>query len=111
LPGGDRIVAHDVDLGAQLHQVMDQVEGEAVVVVDDQDHGARLRRRADERNRTGLVESSEMHYIHEMKTSAVTATEANRSFSKLLRAVQRGERIEITSHGRTVAVLAPAESE
>jgi prevent-host-death family protein len=52
-----------------------------------------------------------MHYIHEMKTSAVTATEANRSFSKLLRAVQRGERIEITSHGRTVAVLAPAESE
>lgn len=46
-----------------------------------------------------------------MRTNAVTATEANRSFSKLLRAVQRGEKIEITSHGRTVAVLAPAESE
>jgi len=44
-----------------------------------------------------------------MKT--VTATEANRSFSKLLREVERGERIEITSHGRKVAVLQPAENE
>ena len=39
LPGGQRIVARDLNLGAQLHQVMDQVEGEAVVIVDDQDHG------------------------------------------------------------------------
>jgi prevent-host-death family protein len=46
-----------------------------------------------------------------MKTTSITATEANRSFSKLLRAVQRGEKIEITQHGRKVAVLAPAESE
>lgn len=46
-----------------------------------------------------------------MKTSSVTATEANRSFSKLLRAVQRGEKVEITSHGRKIAVLAPAENE
>ncbi len=43
-----------------------------------------------------------------MKTSTVTATEANRSFSKLLRAVARGERIDILSHGRKVAVLQPA---
>lgn len=46
-----------------------------------------------------------------MKTSTVTATEANRSFSKLLRAVERGEKVEITSHGRKIAVLAPAEDE
>jgi prevent-host-death family protein len=46
-----------------------------------------------------------------MKTNTVTATEANRSFSKLLRAVERGERVEITSHGRKVAVLSPADLE
>jgi prevent-host-death family protein len=46
-----------------------------------------------------------------MKTSTVTATEANRSFSKLLRAVQRGEKVEITSHGRKIAVLSPTEPE
>ena len=39
---------------------------------------------------------------------SVTATEANRSFSKLLRAAERGESIEITSHGRKVATLMPA---
>ena len=44
-----------------------------------------------------------------MKSQTVTASEANRSFSRLLRAVARGERIEITSHGRKVAVLSPAE--
>ena len=46
-----------------------------------------------------------------MKTRTVTATEANRSFSKLLRAVERGERVEITSHGRIVAIIAPAETQ
>jgi prevent-host-death family protein len=45
-----------------------------------------------------------------MKTRTVTATEANRSFSKLLRAVERGERVEISSHGRIVAIMAPAET-
>lgn len=44
-------------------------------------------------------------------TKTVTATEANRSFSRLLREVERGERIEITSHGRRVAVLEPARDE
>ena len=44
-----------------------------------------------------------------MKSQTVTASEANRSFSRLLRAVARGERVEITSHGRKVAVLSPAE--
>lgn len=46
-----------------------------------------------------------------MKISSVTASEANRSFSKLLRAVEQGERVEITSHGRKVAVLAPVEQD
>ncbi len=41
----------------------------------------------------------------------VTATEANRSLSRLLREVARGKRVEITSHGRKVAVLSPAEQE
>ncbi len=44
-----------------------------------------------------------------MKTQTVTATEANRSFSRLLDAVKRGERVEITSRGRKVAVMSPAE--
>jgi len=46
-----------------------------------------------------------------MKTQVVTATEANRSFSRLLDAVKRGERVEITSHGEKVAVLQPIESD
>lgn len=46
-----------------------------------------------------------------MKTSTITATEANRAFSKLLRAVELGERFEITSHGRKIAIVAPVDSE
>jgi len=41
----------------------------------------------------------------------VSATEANRNFAKLLREVGQGKRVEITSHGRRVAVLSPAEHE
>lgn len=37
----------------------------------------------------------------------VTSTQANRDFSKLLRAVSRGEKVQITSRGRAVAVMAP----
>src|SRR5690606_36130254 len=40
LPRRDCVIAYDIDLSTQFHQVMDQVEGEAVVVVDDEDHGA-----------------------------------------------------------------------
>jgi prevent-host-death family protein len=61
--------------------------------------------------RNGLEGLAIITKVVKMKTTTVTATEANRSFSKLLRAVERGERVEITSHGRTVAVLAPAEME
>lgn len=41
----------------------------------------------------------------------VTATEANRSLSRLLREVERGKRVVITSHGRKVAVMSPAEQQ
>jgi len=40
-----------------------------------------------------------------MKT--ITAADANRNFSKLLRDVQSGEEVTITSHGRPVARIAP----
>jgi prevent-host-death family protein len=38
---------------------------------------------------------------------SVSATEANRSFSKLLREVADGNRVRITSHGRPVALIVP----
>jgi prevent-host-death family protein len=41
-----------------------------------------------------------------MKT--ITAADANRHFSKLLREVQGGEEVTITSHGRPVARMVPA---
>jgi prevent-host-death family protein len=37
----------------------------------------------------------------------VSAAEANRSFSKLLRAAKEGARVTITSHGQPVAELGP----
>ena len=40
-----------------------------------------------------------------MKT--VTAAEANRQFSKILRDVEGGEEVTITSHGRPVARMSP----
>lgn len=38
----------------------------------------------------------------------VSASEANRSFSSLLRQVAKGQRFTVLSHGRPVATLAPA---
>ena len=39
---GRAVVAHDVDLRTQLPQVLDEVVGERVVVVDDEDaHGVK----------------------------------------------------------------------
>ena len=38
----DLIIAMDIDLRPQAAQVMDEVEGEAVIVVDQQDHDPRL---------------------------------------------------------------------
>jgi prevent-host-death family protein len=43
-------------------------------------------------------------------TLTVPAAEANRSFSKLLRAAREGARITITSHGEPVAEIGPVGS-
>lgn len=40
------------------------------------------------------------------KSITVSASDANRSFSRLLRAASEGTRIVITSHGKPVATLA-----
>ncbi len=40
---------------------------------------------------------------------AVSAADANRRFSKLLRAVREGQSYVVTSHGRAVAKIVPVE--
>ena len=55
-------------------------------------------------NLTTVVRMSDSNLV-------VSAAEANRSFSKLLRAAREGKRITITSHGEPVAELAPAGQE
>jgi prevent-host-death family protein len=40
----------------------------------------------------------------------ISAAEANRQFSKMLRAVEAGATVTITSHGRPVARLCPVEA-
>ena len=47
--------------------------------------------------------------MHE--TITITATEANRNFSKLLREVEQGHCVTITSHGRKIASMSPVEDE
>ena len=42
--------------------------------------------------------------------AVVSASEANRSFSALLRQVARGQSFTVLSHGRPVATLAPANA-
>ncbi len=44
-----------------------------------------------------------------MKT--VSAAEANRHFSRILREVAGGETVRVTSHGRTVARILPASDD
>ncbi|MGB7022522.1 MAG: type II toxin-antitoxin system prevent-host-death family antitoxin [Candidatus Acidiferrales bacterium] len=41
----------------------------------------------------------------------VSAADANRKFSKLLRAVREGQSYIVTSHGKAVAKIVPAEKE
>lgn len=43
-----------------------------------------------------------------MPDGSISATDAGRNFSKLLRDVESGERVTITKDGKPVAVLAPA---
>lgn len=42
---------------------------------------------------------------------AVSAADANRRFSELLRAVRRGRSVLVTSHGRPVARIVPVAEE
>lgn len=44
-------------------------------------------------------------------TRTISAAEANREFSKLLRAVASGERVIVTSRGRPVAEIVPTSQE
>ncbi|MFZ4406581.1 MAG: type II toxin-antitoxin system Phd/YefM family antitoxin [Paracraurococcus sp.] len=41
----------------------------------------------------------------------ISAAEANRSFSRLLREVREGQSFVVTSHGRPVARIVPCEGE
>lgn len=41
----------------------------------------------------------------------VTASEANRNFSRLLKHVEKGGDVTLTSHGRVVARIVPASEE
>ena len=43
--------------------------------------------------------------------ATVSAADANREFSKLLRRVREGQSVTITSHGRPVARLVPVSAE
>ena len=43
------------------------------------------------------------------QSACISASEANRSFSSLLRQVAQGKRFTVLSHGRPVATIAPAQ--
>jgi len=40
---GERVVTDDLNLGAQLHEVVDEVPGEAVIIVEDEDHAGPVK--------------------------------------------------------------------
>jgi prevent-host-death family protein len=42
---------------------------------------------------------------------AISAADANRNFSRLLRGVREGQSYVVTSHGRAVARIAPVEQD
>ena len=44
-------------------------------------------------------------------TEYISASDANRSFSALLRRVRQGKSFTVQSHGRPVAIIRPVESE
>src|SRR3546814_20784754 len=50
---GQRVVALDAHLRPQLDQIMDEVEGETVVLVDDEDHRVLLPVTRSEERRVG----------------------------------------------------------
>jgi prevent-host-death family protein len=53
-----------------------------------------------------LPDSSEFTYYQDMSKS-VSAADASRRFSELLRAVRRGDSVVVTSHGKPVAKISP----
>src|SRR5580698_1031684 len=56
----------------------------------------------------GLRYSSECHYIVDTSMDkTVSAADANRRFSELLRTVKKGQSVVITSHGTPVAKISP----
>jgi prevent-host-death family protein len=59
-----------------------------------------------------LRHSSEYHYsgVNSMD-KAVSAADANRRFSELLRTVKKGGSVVVTSHGKPVARITPVEDE
>jgi prevent-host-death family protein len=60
--------------------------------------------------RPHLWHSTYYHYIlGERMEKPVSAAAANRTFSKLLRAVREGQSYIVTSHGEAVAKIIPAE--
>jgi prevent-host-death family protein len=46
-----------------------------------------------------------------MSEETVTAADANRNFSRLLRGVREGQSYVVTAHGRPVAKLIPAQDD
>lgn len=74
----------------------------------DQRRGHRVRMWADFGERVsgagGRRSCSNIHYM----PTYITATEANRRFSELLRGVREGKDYTITSHGQPVARLMPS---
>jgi prevent-host-death family protein len=60
-------------------------------------------------NSAAIRYSSECHYIGEARMDrAVSAADANRRFSELLRTVKSGQSVVVTSHGKPVARITPA---
>ena len=49
------------------------------------------------------------HYIWGAMEKPVSAADANRKFSKLLRAVREGQSYVVTSHGKAVAKIVPVD--
>ncbi len=58
----------------------------------------------------GLSGAVKITTIVNMNKVTVTATDANRNFSRLLRSVKHGARVTITSHGEPVAVICALEN-
>jgi prevent-host-death family protein len=57
--------------------------------------------------RAALLYSSEYNYMETL----ISAAEANRRFSEVLRTVKKGRDIVVTSHGRPVAKIVPITEE